>query len=71
MGKQKLREAIFSVRSSRRFFRGHFCGPKKQWIFWTVRVKKGVQPIALGRAFVVLMNRRVVKTTKTLLFDKK
>lgn len=30
MGKQKLREAIFSVRSSRRFFRGHFCGPKKQ-----------------------------------------
>ena len=28
MGKQKLREAIFSVRSSRRFFSSPLCGPK-------------------------------------------
>ena len=30
MGKQKLREAIFSVRCSRRFFRAQFMGRKKQ-----------------------------------------
>lgn len=29
-GQAKIAVGNFSVRCSRRFFRGHFCGPKKQ-----------------------------------------
>ena len=69
-GQAKIAVGNFSVRCSRRFFRGHFCGPKKQWIFWTVKVKKGVQPIALGRSVFLCTSRSDVKGAKTLLFGK-
>lgn len=71
MGKQKLREAIFSVRFSRRFFsRPQKWAEKRSEFFGPSWSKKGVQPKLSAGAFYLCTSRSDVKDAKTLLFAK-
>lgn len=71
MGKQKLREAIFSVRCSRRFFsRPQNWAEKRSEFFGPSWPKKGVQPKLSAGAFYLCTSRSDVKGAKTLLFGK-
>lgn len=70
-GQAKIAWSNFSVRYSRRFFRGHKSGPKNAVNFLDHDgPKKGVQPMALGRSVFLCTSRSDVKGAKTLLFAK-